>query len=48
MTEISKRRVKILIPILICLVSVMGTTLFWINKYGQASFEHISNFARLL
>lgn len=48
MTEISKRRVKILIPILICLVSVMGTTLLWINKYGQASFEHISKLCQTI
>lgn len=47
MTEISKRRVKILIPILICLVSVMGTTLLWINMV-KLHLSIYQNFARLL
>lgn len=43
MTETSKNRIKVLIPILICFIGMNGILFLVINHYRQLSFEHISN-----
>ena len=48
MTELSKNRIKVLIPILICFISVMGILFLEINYYRQLSFQHISNLCQIM
>lgn len=48
MTETMKNRIKLLIPILVCLIGMGGTLFFWINHYRQLSFQHISNFCQTM
>ena len=43
MTQTSKNRIKLLIPILICLIGMTGILVYGINYYRQLSFQHISN-----
>lgn len=48
MIEISKKWIKILIPLLICLIGMSGISFLGINEYRQASFEHISKFCQTM
>ncbi len=48
MTEISKNRIKVLIPILICFISMMGILFWGIHYYRQLSFRHISNLCQTM
>lgn len=48
MTETSKNRIKVLIPILICLIGMTGIMFFGINHYRQLSFRHISNLCQTI
>ena len=42
MTEIRKQRLTVLIPVLVCVVSIIGITVFWQYEYRQTAFEHVS------
>lgn len=48
MTETGKNRIKVLIPIMVCLIGMTGILLFMIKQYRQASFQHISNLCRIM
>ncbi len=48
MTETGKNRIKVLIPIAICLMGMAVILFFWINHYRQLSFTHISNLCRTM
>ena len=48
MTEASKNRIKIIIPIVICFVGMIGILLFGINQYRQLSFQQISGLCQTI
>ena len=48
MTEIRKQRLTVLIPVLVCVVSIIGITVFWEYEYRKASFEHVSKFCEII
>ena len=48
MTQTSKNRIKVLIPILICLIGMIGILVYGINHYRQLSFQHISNLCQTI
>lgn len=43
-----KQGLLILLPVLICLVSVTGISAFWLYEYRQAAFESISRFCKIM
>ena len=48
MTQTSKNIIKVLIPILICLIGMAGILVYGINHYRQLSFQHISNLCQTI
>lgn len=48
MTENNKKKIKLLIPILICFAGVISISLFWMNEYRQVSFEQISKLCQTI
>ncbi len=48
MTQTSKNKIKLLIPILICLIGMAGILGYGINHYRQLSFSHISNLCQAI
>lgn len=48
MTEIRKQRLTVLVPVLVCVVSIIGITVFWQYEYRQAAFEHVSKFCEII
>lgn len=48
MTEIRKQRLTVLIPVLVCVVSIIGITVFWQYEYQKAAFEHVSKFCEII
>ena len=48
MTQTSKNRIKVLIPILICLIGMVGILVYGINHYRQLSFQLISNLCQTI
>ena len=48
MTEIRKQRLTVLIPVLVCVVSIIGITVFWQYEYRQTAFEHVSQFCEII
>ena len=48
MTQTSKNRIKVLIPILVCLIGMAGILVYGINHYRQLSFQHISNLCQTI
>lgn len=48
MTQTSKNRIKVLMPILICLIGMIGILVYGINHYRQLSFQHISNLCQTI
>lgn len=48
MTEIRKQRLTVLIPVLVCVVSIIGITVFWKYEYRQTAFEHVSQFCEII
>lgn len=48
MTEIRKQRLTVLLPVLVCVVSIIGITVFWQDQYRQAAFEHVSKFCEII
>ena len=48
MTQSSKNRIKLLIPILICLIGMAGILVYEINHYRQLSFQRISNLCQTI
>ena len=48
MTQGGKNRIKLLIPVLICLVGMVGILVYGINHYRQLSFQHISNLCQII
>lgn len=48
MTEIRKQRLTVLVPVLVCVVSIIGITVLWQYEYRQAAFEHVSKFCEII
>ena len=48
MTQTSKNRIKLLIPILICFIGMAGILVYGINHYRQSSFQQISNLCQTM
>lgn len=48
MTQTSKNRIKVLIPILICLIGIAGILFMGMSHYRQLSFSHISNLCQAI
>ncbi len=48
MTEIRKQRLTVWVPVLVCVVSIIGITVFWQYEYRQAAFEHVSKFCEII
>ena len=48
MTQGGKNRIKLLIPVLVCLVGMVGILVYGINHYRQLSFQHISNLCQTI
>lgn len=48
MTEIRKQRLTVLIPVLVCVVSIIGITVFWQYEYRQTAFEYVSQFCEII
>ena len=48
MTERSKQRLTILLPVLVCVISIVGISVFWRYEYRQAAFTHISQFCEIV
>ena len=42
MREKIKQRWIILIPVVLCLISIMFLNFFWMHAYRQAAFAHVS------
>ena len=48
MTQTSKNRIKLLIPIIICLIGMASILVYGINHYQQLSFQQISNLCQTI
>ena len=48
MTERSKQRLTILLPVLVCVISIVGISVFWQYEYRQAAFTHMSQFCEIV
>ena len=48
MTQTSKNKIKVLIPIVVCLIGMAGILVYGINHYRQLSFQHISNLCQTI
>lgn len=48
MTEKRKQRLMVLVPVLVCVVGIIGITVFWQYEYRQAAFEHVSKFCEII
>ena len=48
MTEIRKRRVMVLLPALVCAISIMGVAIFWQYEYQKTAFGHVSKFCEII
>lgn len=48
MTETKKQKLTVLVPVLMCVVSIIGITVFWQYEYRQAAFEHVSKFCEII
>lgn len=48
MTERRKQGMLILLPVLVCLMSIAAVSIFWLHKYQQSAFEHISKFCEVI
>ena len=48
MTERTRQRGMILLPVLICLISILGISAFWLRGYRQTAFEHVSKFCQIV
>lgn len=48
MTQTSKNRITVLIPILICLIGMLGILVYGINHYRKLSFQNISNLCQTI
>lgn len=48
MTEIRKQRLTVWVTVLVCVVSIIGITVFWQYVYGQAAFKHVSKFCEIM
>lgn len=48
MTQTTKNRIKVLMPILICFIGMAGILFLGINHYRQLSFHHISNLCQTI
>ena len=48
MTERSKQRLMVLLPVLVCVVGIIGISVFWKHEYRQDAFEHISQFCEII
>ena len=48
MIQTSKNRIKLLIPILICIIGMAGILVYGINHYRQLSFQQISNLCQTM
>ena len=48
MTQTSKNRIRVLIPIVICLIGMFGILVYGINHYRQLSFQQISNLCQTM
>lgn len=48
MTETGKKRIILFMPLLVCIVGIIGTSSFWQREYRQAAFEHVSKFCEIM
>lgn len=48
MTERRKQRLTVLLPVLVCVISIVGISVLWQHEYRQAFYEHISKFCELI
>ena len=48
MMQTSKNRIRVLIPIVICLIGMLSILAYGINHYQQLSFQHISNLCQII
>lgn len=48
MTEIKKQRLTVWVTVLVCVVSIIGITVFWQYVYGQTAFKHVSKFCEIM
>lgn len=48
MSEIKKQRLMVLLPALVCFVSMIGIAAIWVHEYRIAAFEHMSAFCEML
>lgn len=48
MTERRKQRFILLLPVLVCFIGMMTLSDFWIYKYQQSNFKHISKFCEII
>ncbi|MDO5540951.1 MAG: HAMP domain-containing sensor histidine kinase [Eubacteriales bacterium] len=48
MTEIRKQRLTVSLPVLVCVISIIGISSFWQYQYRQAAFEHVSKFCEII
>ncbi|WP_373219245.1 sensor histidine kinase [Ruminococcus sp. 5_1_39BFAA] len=48
MTEIRKQRLMVLLPVLVCVISIIGVSVFWQYEYRQAAFERVSKFCEII
>ena len=48
MTQADKNKIKVIMPIMICFIGMIGTLSLGINHYRQLSFGHISSFCQTI
>lgn len=48
MTERSKQRLTVLLPVLVCAVCIIGISVFWQHEYQRNAFSHISWFCEII
>lgn len=48
MTEKRKQMLTILMPVLVCVIGIVGISVFWQYEYRQAAFTHISQFCEII
>lgn len=48
MTERRKQRLTVLLPVLVCVISIVGISVLWQHEYRQASYSHISKFCEMI
>ncbi len=48
MTERRKQKLIVLLPVMVCVISIVGISVFWQYEYQRSAFTHISQFCEII